>query len=256
MRNAPARVSAPPRALRKRSGRWRRSRCGLPEREVAAQRLGRRPSERDEPLLAALADDADDAALEVDRRLDEPDRLRARGARRRRAARRARGRASTRGVVPVAASTSRSASAGESVRGTVRGRRGPVIPAAGLSARWPMSVRCARYERTAARRRAIVAGARPSARIGGEPAPRSARSSRRRPGRRASPRRRRGRAGTRPPSAASGGPRGGAGSSRRRGRGGRSSRRDPIRRARSGSCAVASGRHAVGHAQERGCARS
>ena len=30
MRNAPARVSAPPRALRNRSARWRRSRCGRP----------------------------------------------------------------------------------------------------------------------------------------------------------------------------------------------------------------------------------
>ena len=51
------------------------------------------------------------------------------------------------------------------MRGTVRGRLGPAIAAAGLSARVPISVRCRRYARTAASRRAIVAGARPSARI-------------------------------------------------------------------------------------------
>src|SRR6188472_2997761 len=61
--------------------------------------------------------------------------------------------------------TRRSASAGESVRGTVRGRLGPAIAAAGLSARVPMRVRWRRYARTAASRLAIVAGARPSARI-------------------------------------------------------------------------------------------
>ena len=38
------------------------------DRQVAAQRLGGRPAERDEALLASLAEHADDASLEVDRR--------------------------------------------------------------------------------------------------------------------------------------------------------------------------------------------
>ncbi len=46
------------------------------EREVAARGLRRRPPERDEPLLAALADHADDAGVEVDRGAGEPEGLR------------------------------------------------------------------------------------------------------------------------------------------------------------------------------------
>ena len=45
------------------------------ERHVAAERLGRRPAERDEPLLVALPDDAHDPGLEVDRRLAQADGL-------------------------------------------------------------------------------------------------------------------------------------------------------------------------------------
>ena len=75
MRNAPARVSAPPCALRKSSGRWRRSRCGRPRDEVAAERLGGLAADRDDPLLVSLADAADEAVVERDRRLLERDGL-------------------------------------------------------------------------------------------------------------------------------------------------------------------------------------
>ena len=45
------------------------------QRHVPSQRVRRWAPERHDPLLPALADDADDALLEVDGRLDEPDRL-------------------------------------------------------------------------------------------------------------------------------------------------------------------------------------
>ena len=45
------------------------------QRHVAPQRVGGGAAERHDALLPALADDADDALLEVDGRLDEPDRL-------------------------------------------------------------------------------------------------------------------------------------------------------------------------------------
>ncbi len=48
---------------------------GAAEREVAANGLGGRAAERDEPLLSSLADDADDAVVEVDGALLEADRL-------------------------------------------------------------------------------------------------------------------------------------------------------------------------------------
>ena len=41
--------------------------------EVAAKRLGRLPSDRDDALLAALADRADEPLVEVDAALLEPD---------------------------------------------------------------------------------------------------------------------------------------------------------------------------------------
>ena len=44
-------------------------------REVAAERLGGVPADRDDALLAALADHADEPVVEVDARLVEPDRL-------------------------------------------------------------------------------------------------------------------------------------------------------------------------------------
>ena len=163
IRNAPARVSAPPRALRNRSGRYRRSRCGPPEREVAAHRLGRGPAERDDALLVALAEHPDDAPVEVDRGL-----------------RRARLPRETRSPAPYRSSTSaRSRSARASSRSpprsgarTRRGRacaaasRAPrrATSAAGLSARSPRGPGGGRYARTAAIRRAIVDGA-PAARI-------------------------------------------------------------------------------------------
>ena len=65
MRKTPARVSPPPLALRKSSWRWRRSRCGRPRDEVAAERVRGFPSDRDDPLLASLAEGADEPVLEV-----------------------------------------------------------------------------------------------------------------------------------------------------------------------------------------------
>ncbi len=49
---------------------------GATEREVSANGLGSGSSERHEPLLPALAEDADDALLERDARLLEPGGLR------------------------------------------------------------------------------------------------------------------------------------------------------------------------------------
>src|SRR3954447_2735847 len=43
--------------------------------EVAAERLGGGATDRDDPLLVALADAADDSLVEVDPRPLEPDRL-------------------------------------------------------------------------------------------------------------------------------------------------------------------------------------
>ena len=65
---------------------------------------------------------------------------------------------SARGVVPFAASIRRSDSDGESVRGSLRMRRGVATSAAGLSVRAPRSIWWRKYERTAAMRRAIVDG--------------------------------------------------------------------------------------------------
>ena len=48
---------------------------GPAEREIAADGFGRRTPERDEALLAALAEDADDPLVEVDAALLEPDGL-------------------------------------------------------------------------------------------------------------------------------------------------------------------------------------
>src|SRR5262249_23777097 len=47
-----------------------------PAGQVAAQRLHGRPADRDDPLLAALAGDTDEALVEVDAGLVEPDRVR------------------------------------------------------------------------------------------------------------------------------------------------------------------------------------
>src|ERR687888_261492 len=49
---------------------------GAPAREVAAQRLGGLPSDRDDPLLVALAEAADEPVLEVDAAALERDRFR------------------------------------------------------------------------------------------------------------------------------------------------------------------------------------
>ena len=75
---------------------------------------------------------------------------------------------------PFAASISRSVSAGDSARGSVRPRRGSVSAAAGFSARAPMRTRWRKYARTAETRREIVDPASPSARI---PATQRSRSS-------------------------------------------------------------------------------
>ena len=71
---------------------------------------------------------------------------------------------SARGVVPEAASTSRSASAGERVLGSARRRRGRSSSAAGLAARSPSSVWWRKNDRIAATRRPMVAGDSPAAR--------------------------------------------------------------------------------------------
>ena len=76
IRKAPARVRAPPLAFRNSSARWRVSRCGLPRDEVALQGLDRLSPDRDDPLLAALADDPYEPLLEVDASLLDPHRLR------------------------------------------------------------------------------------------------------------------------------------------------------------------------------------
>ena len=76
MRNAPARVSAPAAGVEEEVGAVAPIEVGPPEREVAPQRLGCRPSERDDALLAALPEHADDTVVEVDRASCEPDRLR------------------------------------------------------------------------------------------------------------------------------------------------------------------------------------
>ena len=119
MRKAPARVSGPPWALRKSSGRWPAVEVGPAAREVAAQRLDRLPADRDDPLLVPLADAADDAGVEVDAALSRPTASLTRSPAPYRSSTRARSRRS-RGPVPFAASTSRSASPGESVRGRRR----------------------------------------------------------------------------------------------------------------------------------------
>ena len=110
-------------------------------REVAAQRLDRRPADRDDALLAALADDAHEPPVEVDAGLAEPDRLRdaETGAVEQLDERVV---AQVAGLRPSAASISRSASPAESVFGSIRARRGSESAAAGLSLRRPSSCRC------------------------------------------------------------------------------------------------------------------
>src|SRR5215208_1625177 len=105
-------------------------------RRVASKRLGRLAADRDDPLLAALAHHAHETVVQVDRATLEADRLRHAEARpvqqldERAVAQRARA---------DAASISRSASPGESVFGSRRGRRARAMSAAGLSCRWPSS---------------------------------------------------------------------------------------------------------------------
>jgi hypothetical protein len=72
MKNAPARVSAPPWALRKSSGRWRRSRWGGRGRGTGG-RPRRLPADRDDPLLVALAHAAHEAIVERNPSLFEGD---------------------------------------------------------------------------------------------------------------------------------------------------------------------------------------
>ena len=103
-------------ALRKSSGRWRRSRKRPAAAQVPAKRVGGASAERDDPLLAALADRTNEPLVEVDAALLEADRLAHSQAR---AVEQLDERpvAQVAGLVPAAASTSRSASPGESVRG-------------------------------------------------------------------------------------------------------------------------------------------
>ena len=90
------------------------------ERQIAANGLRRRPAERDDALLVALAEHADDAGVDVDRRCGRGRPSRRRGARRRTCSSTSARSRSARGVVPFAASISRSDSDGESVRGSLR----------------------------------------------------------------------------------------------------------------------------------------
>ena len=130
---------------------------------VAADRLGGRPSDRDDALLAALADAADEAVLEVDPGALEPDRLADAQAGaveqldERAIAEVARGDAG--GRLDQALGLGRRERAG-----SVRRRRGSSSAAAGFSVTAPRRTRWRKNERTAAVRRATVAGASPSAR--------------------------------------------------------------------------------------------
>ena len=197
---------------------------GASEREVAAQRLGGRPAERDEAFLAALADDAHHAGLEVDRAARQAERLGDaeagaveelhQGAVAHRARRRA-----DRGVDEALGLCGREG-ARHRPRPAGTGDAGGGVVVARADERLMPEV-CAHRGESAGDRRGRAAVRRASSRA----TPRSPPSSRRRRGRRATRRTLRDRGGTRPRSSASGGPRGAAGSSRRRDRGDRSSRR-------------------------------
>ena len=131
--------------------------------EVAPERLDGLAADRDDPLLAALAEDADDAVVEVDAALAEPDRLRDPQT----------GTVEELDERPVSERARRRPGGGldqpldlarrERARQPPV-RRGSTTAAAGLSARTPISCRCRKNERAAAVRRARVAGASPSAR--------------------------------------------------------------------------------------------
>ena len=117
MRNAPARVSGATASVQEELGPVAAVELGPSEREVAARGFRGGASERDEPLLAALAEHADDPVVEVDCALLEPDGLgdaepgSVQQLDERVVAERCAG------TCPVAASISRSVSAGESARG-------------------------------------------------------------------------------------------------------------------------------------------
>ena len=116
MRNAPARVSAPPFAFRKMLRPVPAVEVGPPAREVAANCLGGLPPDGHDPLLAALPDDADEPLVEVDGALLRPTASETRSPAPYRSSTSARSR-SVRGVVAEAASIRRSTSPGDSVRG-------------------------------------------------------------------------------------------------------------------------------------------
>ena len=100
--------------------------------DVPAERFDRRPAERHDPLLRALAECTHDPVVEVDRAPVQAVASLTRRPAPYISSTSARSRIA-RGVVPEAASISRSASAGESVRGRVLARRGSWSAAAGLS---------------------------------------------------------------------------------------------------------------------------
>ena len=155
IRNAPARVSGAAAGVQEQLGPVAAVEVGAAHRDVAAQRLDRRPAERDDPLLRALAERAHDPVVEVDRAPVQAGRLADAQARRRTSARRAHGRASRAASCPLAASISRSASDG---RERARQRPGPArqLERGGrvVRARAPSSIWCRKNERTAATRRA------------------------------------------------------------------------------------------------------
>ena len=131
-------------------------------RQVTAECLDRFPADRDDPLLAALADRPDQPLVEVDAGLVDAESLAdpQPGAVEELDERAGRGG----GVVPAAAWMSRSASAGARARGRRRVRRGSSSSAAGFESAAPIRTRWRKNERSEATRLAIVAPESPCAR--------------------------------------------------------------------------------------------
>ena len=139
IRNAPARVSGAAARVQEELRAVAAVEVRPAAREVAAQRLGGVAADRDDALLAALADHADEPVVEVDAGPVEPDRLRDPEAGaveqldERLVAERARLRAARRPRSAAPPRRARASSAAASVR------RGSATAAAGLSPRTPSS---------------------------------------------------------------------------------------------------------------------
>ena len=138
---------------------------GSTHRQVPAHRLRGGTTERDEPLLVALPQHADDPLLQVDARAVETDGFGHAQARRRRGARRARDPEVRAGPIPTPPRSGARTPRATAIAGSCAGDAAGVSSAAGFSDRAPITTRCRKYVRTAAILRAIVVAARPSARI-------------------------------------------------------------------------------------------